>query len=223
MSNFLGGLAASVTALLLAAVALAVAFLLPESNALSPPQTAVTRECVISTCMSPEEIQTLVGFVPLEPRNLPSGYVLYDRKVIQDEIPLEARRRIAEVRGVALEAVPIIAEPTTVQIEYRFQGRPFVPAITIVEIKDGSAPAIALNMPSGDCGEEVTLVGRPAYYGEGLGSVIRLADGEWSVCPAEGTAPLGNIMFGDQNVIVEVKVPLENLTRADALDIAGSM
>ena len=222
MSSFVGGLSASVVALLLAVVAISVALLTPGGDAdeITP---AVEASCFSPDCLSPEEVEAIVGFRPIEPSQLPSGYVLYDRAVPVDEIPLEARQRIAEARGVPLEDVPATAQPNSVHLEYRFQGRPYVPVINIVETRDGSGGAVELEMPSSDCGEEIRAGDRTLFYGEGFGSVTRTEEGSWMACPGMGEGTLVNVVFVDGDVVIEIKVPMENMTRSDALALAASM
>jgi hypothetical protein len=221
MSNFLGAIVAAAAGLLFAGVALAVALLLPNGNEIAPPQSELTRECVGPDCMSLEEIEALVGFVPLEPQDLPEGYVLYARYVLEDEIPLEARERIAEARGVPLSEVPTVAPPTTVHIEYRFHSRPFVPVINIVETR--SSVPTSLSTPTPECGEEVPLRGQAAFYGEGSGSVTWNETGHWTICPNAGDSTIGNVVFLKDEILVELKVSLENLSRSELQGIASSM
>lgn len=222
MSNVVGALITSGVALLFAAIALGAALLMPGGNEVTPPRSIVTMECVGTECMSPEEIESLVGFTPLEPQSLPDGYVLYGRYVLEDEIPLQARERIAEARGVPLSEVPMFAPPTTVHLEYRFEGRAFVPLITLIETKVDDAAV--LSMPSPDCGEEIQMGDRLVIYGEGAGSVVQEDPTRWHACPSHGgTGAIGNAVFLEDGVLVEVKVPLEHLSRDEVLGIVRSM
>lgn len=222
MTSFFGGVSAVALALILGLVALASTLLSPDADdqvLLSINETS----CLSPDCLTTREVEDLVGFTPLEPSLLPQGYVLYNRSVPLNEIPEAARERIAGAQGISVDEVPTTAPPSSVLLEYRFQGRPYVPVIAITQTRtEGDHVQVRLREP--DCGDELQSAGHLLLYGEGLGSVLPGQEpGVWEACPSSGDGPLGNVVFASNNVVVEQKAPLEVLSREQILQMAESM
>jgi hypothetical protein len=223
MTNLMGAISATVLALIFGIVAVSTALLTSDTGPATSAEVQVDAPCSSEACISPDEAEAATGFRALEPAVLPAGYVLYERSVPKNEIPPEARQRIAEVQGVPLSEVPLVAPANTVQLEYRFLGRPFVPAFNIVETRGEPGAPAAIRMSGEDCGEQIQVGNRTVFYGEGSGSVTRADDGAWTVCPGDGPGALANAVFLEGDVLIEVKVSLEYLSRSDALDLVRSM
>lgn len=210
-------------ALVLAIIVSASASLLSSSGARNQHQD-IDAACVSPDCLTRAEVAELVGFRPLEPTTLPDGYVLYDRSVPKAPLPDEVRRMIAEQRGVPIDEVEEFDEPTAVHLQYRFNDRTSLPALQIIETIDPRAE-VQLELTRPDCGDVLSILGRTAFYGEGLGSLQPVGNaGSWEACPAEGPRQVVNLIFSVDDVIVEVKAfPESGLNRGDLIAIAESM
>lgn len=183
--------------------------------------------CQAPGCLAPEEVETQLGFRPLEPSELNEGLILWDRMVPVSELPLSVRERIAVDRDVPLDSVPT-QEPSNVAVlSYRFRGSDHVPAIWIyqelAEVGDAAVPTLVLSGPS--CGDEKMVAGIRLVYVNGI--VERQApdaQNRMLVC-RDGTNPrdLHSVMFIKDGIFVELQgFPEAGITKDDMLRMAAS-
>lgn len=175
-----------------------------------PPE--VESACSSEPCQSFDTLEELTGFRPAEPAYLPDRFVLFRRQTSTD-IDVEESKAV---------------RPSSVAIEYRLLGSPFVPALTVVELVVRDATRVELALEGRGCGETRVKNGRTLYYGEGIGGPYSADDdlSRWTVCIAPGPGDFASYAayFVAKNVIVEVKAfPESGVTLEDVLRVSESI
>lgn len=184
-----------------------------------PVPTAHTQEvlaaasCIGPRCVSPAEALELLGYLPIEPTALPSRFALYERYVESLEWT-EGRDSISD------------APMANLVLEYRYQGSPHIPALTVIETRNPAGP-LTIVLAEESCGEILDTPEGRVLYGIGAGEVF-VDDNErdYHVCPTGGppARDAHAAYLAKNDIFIEIKgFPEARLTRDDMLNLARSL
>jgi hypothetical protein len=190
------------------------------------PATPEGEECPPERCLPIAQAREQAGFEIWEPRFLPEGFELYERKVTQlslgsappgtqPHVPPDATT--PEVEGL----------PSTVGISYRFRGSENVPPISISESISAPEGRLARLIPTHpDCGELSTTLEGMTFYVSGLAFVEPgVEEGEVMVCQlAEEPARRSHtVLLTRGNVLIQMYGFSEaGVTKEQILRVAAS-
>src|SRR4051794_13268074 len=82
-------------------------------------EVAAAVACTPPECASAGDIQTTLGFQPLEPQSVPTGFRLARREALINQLPPQVRQTIATQQNIPLASVPE-SVPSGLTVEYRF-------------------------------------------------------------------------------------------------------